>query len=108
MTYLSARFAMLGALALVALAFFAAMPAGSAEAQAGTGRVRVMHASPDTPPVDIFVDGQKAVTGLAFPDDTGYVSLPAGSHNVKVFASPSDGSGTPALEADLSVAAGAD
>lgn len=93
-------------LAIVAAALaFASAPAG---AQSATGRVRVIHASPDTPPVDIFVDGQKAVTALAFPKDTGYVSLPAGPHNVKVFVSPSNGSGTPALEANLTVAAGKD
>jgi len=82
---------------------------GGASAQtAAEGRVRVMHASPDAPAVDIFVDGQKAVTALAFPAATGYVSLPAGAHNVKVFVSPSDGTGAPALEADLQVAAGKD
>lgn len=87
----------------------ALMLTASASAQsAGNGRVRVMHASPDAPAVDIFVDGAKAVTALAFPDNTGYVSLPAGSHNVKVFVSPSDGTGTPALEADLDVAANTD
>jgi hypothetical protein len=100
-------FAALAAIALAAFALSAVsvVPAG---AQDATGRVRVMHASPDTPPVDIFVDGQKAVSGLTFPDDTGYVSLPAGSHNVKVFASPADGTGEPALEADLNVVAGKD
>ena len=98
------------ALAAVTLAALIALllVATSASAQAGSGRVRVMHASPDTPPVDIFVDGAKAVTALAFPANTGYVSLPAGTHNVKVFVSPSDGSGTPALEADLNVGAGKD
>lgn len=97
----------LAAIVLSAGALFAqAIP--SAEAQGATGRVRVMHASPDTPAVDIFVDGQKAVTALAFPKDTGYVSLPAGKRNVKVFVSPSTGSGTPALQADLDVVAGKD
>lgn len=72
------------------------------------GRVRVMHASPDTPAVDIFIDGAKAVTALAFPANTPYVALPAGPHNVKVFVSPSNGTGAPALEANLVVAAGKD
>jgi hypothetical protein len=96
--------------AAIALAAIAALvlTTSTLSAQSGAGRVRVMHASPDTPPVDIFVDGAKAVTGLAFPANTGYVSLPAGTHNVKVFVSPSDGSGTPALEADLDVVAGKD
>lgn len=99
---------------LVAVALVAALAAGvvmapqGADAQQATGRVRIMHASPDTPPVDIFVDGQKAVTALAFPNNTGYVALPAGGHNVKVFVSPSDGTGTPALQATLDVVAGKD
>ncbi|GIW18325.1 MAG: hypothetical protein KatS3mg064_1482 [Tepidiforma sp.] len=108
-----ARAVMTRSMLLVAAALTAALAAGvmlapqGAEAQA-TGRVRIMHASPDTPPVDIFVDGQKAVTALAFPNNTGYVALPAGGHNVKVFVSPSDGTGTPALQATLEIVAGKD
>ena len=100
---------MLALLAFAAglLAFIALAPR-AADAQGATGRVRVMHASPDTPAVDIFVDGQKAVTALAFPNNTPYVTLPAGGHNVKVFVSPSDGTGAPALEATLNVEAGKD
>ncbi len=92
--------------ALLALSF--ALTTGVGAQAADTGRVRILHASPDTPPVDIFVDGQKAVTALAFPKDTGYLSLPAGKHNVKVFVSPSTGTGTPALQADLDIVKGKD
>jgi hypothetical protein len=92
---------------LAAVAAFMLTASASAQS-AGNGRVRVMHASPDAPAVDIFVDGTKAVTALAFPNNTGYVSLPAGSRNVKVFVSPSDGTGAPALEANLDVAANTD
>ena len=95
---------MAAAAALLSVVSFGPQQASAAD----TGRVRVMHASPDTPAVDIFVDGAKAVTALAFPNNTGYVSLPAGGHNVKVFVSPSDGTGAPALEANLDVAAGKD
>jgi hypothetical protein len=96
--------------AMLAAAVLATLLAlSSAVAQSpGLGRVRVMHASPDAPAVDIFVDGQKAVTALAFPSNTGYVSLPAGAHDVAVFASPADGTGTPVLKATLQVAAGKD
>lgn len=109
MSISSARRWFLGVAAMVAgVAALAAAP-GTLHAQsAESGRVRVIHASPDTPAVDIFVDGQKAVTALSFPNNTGYVALPAGPHNVKVFVSPSNGSGAPALEANLSVAAGKD
>lgn len=96
--------AVIAAGAALAIAAFGGRSASADD----TGRVRVMHASPDTPAVDIFVDGAKAVTALAFPKNTGYVTLPAGVHNVKVFVSPSDGRGTPALEANLDVKAGKD
>lgn len=96
--------------AVAALLLFGAagLPSSDAAAQSGTGRVRVMHASPDTPAVDVFVDGQKAISALAFPNATGYVALPAGPHEVKVFPAPSDGTGTPALQATLTVEAGRD
>ena len=70
-------------LVLAALVALLASTSAINAQSANSGRVRVMHASPDTPPVDILVDGQKAVTALAFPKDTGYVTLPAGAHNVK-------------------------
>lgn len=93
-------------IAALAAAFVSLAPRGAAAAD--TGRVRVMHASPDAPAVDIFVDGAKAVTALAFPSNTPYVTLPAGGHTVEVFVSPSDGTGDPVLEAILDVQAGKD
>lgn len=103
----SPRIAIAAVAAAAALAFgFASLPSASADEH--EGRVRIMHASPDTPAVDIFVNDEPAVTALAFPDNTGYINLPEGTYNVKVFVSPSDGSGDPALEADLEVAAGTD
>ncbi len=104
----SARLLLLaGAAIITALAAILAIAPRGAHA-ADAGRVRIMHASPDAPAVDIFVDGTKAVTALAFPNTTPYVTLPAGGHNVKVFVSPSNGTGSPALEANLEIAAGKD
>lgn len=48
-------------------------------------RVRVVHASPDAPPVDIYVDGQKALEGIPFGDYSDYVTVPSGQHNFAVF-----------------------
>lgn len=93
--------------ALVALATFTMGTTAEAQTPAN-GRVRVMHASPDAPSVDIFVDNSKAVTALAFPDNTGYISLPAGSHDVKVFVSPFTTQIAPVPSATLTVAAGQD
>lgn len=99
--------ALIAVAALVALATFTM--GSTAEAQApANGRVRVMHASPDAPAVDVFVDNVKAASGLAFPDNTGYISLAAGSHDVKVFVSPFTTQATPVLSATLDVAAGKD
>ena len=90
-----------------AIGVLAVFSAASAQT-ANEARIRVLHASPDAPAVDIFLDGQKAITNLAFDAITDYVKVPAGAHNVKVFPAPSDGSGTPAIEADVTLSAGTD
>lgn len=95
-------------LGILVVVMAATSPTSNAQAQAEVGRVRVVHASPDTPAVDIFVDGQRAAAGLAFPNNTGYLALASGPHDVKVFVSPADGSGSPALQATLTVERGRD
>jgi hypothetical protein len=100
-----------GAVALGALIAFtaAALFSGSADAQTGNARVRVLHASPDAPAVDVYVDGAEAVNNLAFPNITEYVSLPAGNHAVKVFPASANGTGTPVIDVPaLTLAAGKD
>ncbi len=51
---------------------------------AGDACVNIVHASPDAPAVDIYVDGMAAVENLAFGAATGWVALPAGEHQVQV------------------------
>lgn len=46
--------------------------------------IRVGHLSPDTPPVDVYVNGEAAITGLAFPNFTGWITLPAGTYELAV------------------------
>jgi hypothetical protein len=58
---------------------------------AGTAWIRVLHASPDAPAVDVYVDGTKVSTGLAFghiaPSAApGYDPVSAGNHAIKVCA----------------------
>lgn len=55
-----------------------------------TSNVQVIHASPDAPPVDIYVDGARAVSSLGFPNGTGYVPLEAGTRNIMVNAAGTD------------------
>ena len=47
---------------------------------AGDACVNVVHASPDAPAVDVYVDGALALSNLAFPGSSGWVALPAGPH----------------------------
>ena len=49
--------------------------------------VRVAHASPDAPAVDVVVNdgfGDPLVPGLLFPEATAYVAPPPGDYNIKV------------------------
>lgn len=50
----------------------------------GMVNIRVAHFSPDTPAVDIYVNGEAAITGLEFPAITDFVTLPAGSYELAV------------------------
>ncbi len=70
-----------------------------------TGRVRVVHASPDAPPVDVLVDGAKVLERLPFREYSEYLSLPAGAHEIRVNVS---GTTTTVLQASPTVEAGND
>jgi hypothetical protein len=50
----------------------------------GTALVRVAHLSPDAPLVDVYVNGAKALSGVAYQDVSSYLPIPAGSANFKV------------------------
>ena len=56
---------------------------------AGMAWIRVLHASPDAPAVDVYVDGAKAITDLAFGSITDYTPVTAGNHAIKVCATGS-------------------
>lgn len=48
-------------------------------------KVRVAHFSPDTPAVDVYVNGELSpVTGLAFPNVTPWIELEPGTYNIAV------------------------
>lgn len=93
------RFA-LALLALFALVVFA--PAASAQTE---NRVRVMHASPDAPNVDIFVNGQAVLTDVPFFAYSDPLTLPDGTYQVAIAPA---GAGTDAsvFVGDLTVAGG--
>ncbi|RNI26136.1 DUF4397 domain-containing protein [Rufibacter latericius] len=95
------------------LALFAALPVLSltscdddddaAEMLTDEARVLVVHASPNAPGVDLYVDGTKANTAaLNYPDNTGYLTLASGSRNVKVTAAGA-GVGSPVIDANVTL-----
>jgi len=81
--------------------------AGLGEAQTGTARVRVVHASPDAPAVDVLVDGARAIANLGFKGASAYTSVPAGQRKFQVFPAGRT-MGTPVIEVAPTLAAGKD
>lgn len=66
-----------------AVLVFALLLTVPAFAQSGP-RVRVIHASPDAPAVDVWADGQIAFSNAPFKGITPYATLTQGMHNFKV------------------------
>jgi hypothetical protein len=65
----------------------------------GGPRVRAVHASPDAPAVDVWVDGAKAFTNAPFKGVTPYAELSQGMHNFQVV--PTGATEPVVIEADL-------
>jgi len=49
-------------------------------------RIRVVHASPDAPNVDVLIDGAQVVTNAAFTESSSYLDVDAGSRVLRVEA----------------------
>jgi hypothetical protein len=90
--------------AAIAIALmFAAAPA---LAQSDEARIRVIHASPDAPAVDVLVNDAAAFTNAPFTGITDYAALSADTYNIKVV--PAGATEPVVIEADLALAAGTD
>jgi hypothetical protein len=95
-----------GGLAACALALIGAAPAAAHGTAQETGTVRVVHGIPDTP-VDVYVDGARAIDDFQPGTSAGPVQLPAGARDVAIFpADAADASGSPLLQATADVPAG--
>src|SRR5690606_26410330 len=55
-------------------------------APAATAQLRVVHASPDAPNVDVLVDGARALTDVPFTAASEYLPLSAGNRDLEVRA----------------------
>ncbi len=95
------RRVLLVVMALAALIGFAPQ----ASAQSGSNYIRVMHASPDAPNVDIYVDGSRVLADVPFFALSGQLALPDGTYNVAIV--PAGGSLSDAVfEGPLSLSGG--
>lgn len=72
----------------------------------GEARVRVVHASPDAPAVDVWVNGGLVFENAPFEGITDFVEVPADTYNVQVV--PSGMTEPVVIEADLPLEAGTD
>jgi len=99
-----ARFSLVVLAAVAALSLAGCGDDSNPTAPAAKARVMAIHASPDAPAVDLIVDGAVAGTGLAFPNNTPYLEVPAGTRNVKVNVG---GTTTTVINANVAVSSGA-
>ena len=68
--------------------------------------VRVAHLASDAPNVDVYVDGEPVaeLTNVPYGTVSGYLPLPAGPHQVTVYATGD--TSTPVIDAPVEVAGG--
>jgi hypothetical protein len=91
--------------AAVVLAIVASF-ATTASAQEAPAHVRVAHLSPDTPGVDVYVDGSQAVGNMGFETVTDYLEVPAGEHLVELRPSGAAPASTPVWSGRVTLVAG--
>lgn len=93
-----------GAVSVIATVLLAgALPVAASNHRA---LVRVLHASPDAPAVDIYIDDTivDGWTNVPFGTLSDYMAVPAGTYNVKVYATGD--ATTPVINTDVTVDAG--
>jgi hypothetical protein len=70
--------------------------------------VRVAHASPDAPAVDVYINDRKTLSNLSFKKITAYTALDAGTYTVKIFPVSANGQGNPTLQTQVTLNSGWD
>ncbi|MFD1020618.1 DUF4397 domain-containing protein [Thalassobacillus hwangdonensis] len=68
--------------------------------------VRILHASPDAPAVDVYVNDEAVVEGAEFKAATDYMEVPAGEHKVEIYAAGTKGDSDPVISTNVTVEAG--
>lgn len=71
----------------------------------GEARIRVVHASPDAPDVDVLLDEAEVLSDVPYLAASDYLEAPAGQRNLKVNAA---GTSTTVIDADVDLADGSE
>ncbi|MFN8623251.1 MAG: DUF4397 domain-containing protein [Chloroflexota bacterium] len=81
----------IAAVSLLALSAIGVGAQSPSAAPAGDSAwVRVLHGSPDAPAVDIYADGAEVLSDVPFGVISDYLQVPAGEHQIQVFAAGAD------------------
>ncbi len=76
------------------------MGAPSTQADGGVVHVRMMNASPGSPPADVYLDGNLFFRNVSFPIISAYEQPAAGNHTIRILPAGSDPK-TPAVIPDV-------
>lgn len=52
-----------------------------------TSAIRVLHASPNTPSIDVYANGNIIAKNLAYKEFLKYIPIPSGNYNIKIYTS---------------------
>ncbi len=72
------------------LTAFSPQVTGAQDPTETDANVRILHASPDAPAVDVIIDGAVVATNLNFGDVTDFISVSPDEHQIQVVPSGSD------------------
>jgi hypothetical protein len=70
-------------------------------AQQMNSYIRVFHASPNAPAVDVYANGNLLVKDLSYKEVSQYLPVPAGTYNIKVY--PSGNMMNPVISTNVSI-----
>lgn len=78
----------LGALSLLGVLVFSGAARAKDEPMPNSSYLRILHAIPGAPKVDVYVDGKKKLNDITFGALTKYLRMPAGTHRISIVANP--------------------
>ncbi|HAN22141.1 MAG: hypothetical protein A2Y15_07850 [Clostridiales bacterium GWF2_36_10] len=65
--------------------------------------IRLFHASPNAPSVDVYANGNMIANGLSYKQLTNYLSVPSGNYNIEIF--PEGQKNNPVLSGQVNIPA---